>query len=156
MGAVATPVSVVTAMAGDRPHGTTVSAFASLSLHPPMVVVSLDHASDLLALLRQTGRFALNVLSSTQSDIALTFARKGSDKFAGVDWRLDSGLPRVGGCVGWLACTVAQLVPGGDHTLALGNIVGADHMDAPPLTYRQRRFGTHNAFDVGAAPTVAP
>ncbi len=147
MGAVATPVAVVTGLDGERPHGTTVSAFSSLSLDPPMVCVSLDRSSDLLKLIRRTRRFGVNVLSSGQSEVATAFARKGADKFAGVEWDLDAGLPRVRDCVGWLACDVERLVRGGDHTLALGNIVAAGHLDLPPLTYHQRRFGTHNPFD---------
>ena len=151
MGAVATPVSVVTALDGDRPHGTTVSAFVSLSLDPPMVCVSLDRASDLLKLIRRVRRFGVNVLSSGQSEIATAFARKGADKFAGVAWDLDTGLPRVRGCLGWLACDVERLVRGGDHTLALGNIVAAGHQNLPPLTYHQRRFGTHNPFEAASS-----
>ncbi|WP_375478730.1 flavin reductase family protein [uncultured Jatrophihabitans sp.] len=151
MGAVATPVAVVTCMDGERPHGTTVSAFTSLSLDPPMVVVSLDRNSDLLKLIRRTRRFGVNVLSSEQSEIASVFARKGTDKFADVAWDLDAELPRVRGCVGWLACDVARLVRGGDHTLALGDIVAAGHLDLPPLTYHQRRFGTHNSFEMLSA-----
>ena len=84
MGSVCTPVSVVTTMADGLPYGTTVSAFASLSMDPPMVLVALDLGSDLLALVRQTGHFGLNILSSSQSALALNFARKGrAGKFAG-------------------------------------------------------------------------
>jgi flavin reductase (DIM6/NTAB) family NADH-FMN oxidoreductase RutF len=90
MASVCTPVSVVTAVADDRPHGTTVSAFASLSMTPPMVLVALDRGSDLLAVVRSTGRFGLNVLGSDQCALASTFARKGPDKFAGVPWELDA------------------------------------------------------------------
>jgi len=74
MASVCTPVSVVTTLADGLPHGTTVSAFVSLSMQPPMVLVSLDLGSDLLALIRQTGRFGLNVLSSSQTGLALNFA----------------------------------------------------------------------------------
>lgn len=68
MAAVASPVAVVTAMDGRRLHGTTVSAFASVSLTPPMVLVSLDNQSQLLAIIRRTGRFGLNVLGSHQGN----------------------------------------------------------------------------------------
>src|SRR3954469_19110691 len=77
MAGVCTPVSVVTTIADGRPHGTTVSAFASLSMDPPMVQVSLDHGSELLALVRDSGTFGLNVLSSGQSALATMFATKG-------------------------------------------------------------------------------
>jgi flavin reductase (DIM6/NTAB) family NADH-FMN oxidoreductase RutF len=146
MGAVCTPVAVVTAMCGDRPHGTTVSAFSSLSLDPPMVVVSLDRDSELLRYVRRTRHFGVNLLASDQDGLALRFARKGDDKFDGVDWRLHGGVPRFVSCAGWLACSVTRLVRGGDHTLALGLVVDAEHMQAQPLTYHLRAFGTHTAL----------
>jgi flavin reductase (DIM6/NTAB) family NADH-FMN oxidoreductase RutF len=143
MGSVCTPVSVVTAMAGDRPHGTTVSAFASLSLDPPMVLVSLDRSSDLLHIVRRSLVFGLNVLHSGQSALASAFARKGEDKFNGIGWTLDSGVPRLDGSASWLACRVERLVNGGDHVVMLGHVIAVRHDPAPPLTYYQRGFGTH-------------
>ncbi|MDI2030496.1 flavin reductase family protein [Saccharopolyspora sp. TS4A08] len=146
MAGVCTPVSVVTAMDGDRPHGTTVSAFASLSLNPPMVLVALDRASELLALVRRSDRFGVNVLADGQSALAKQFARKGSAKFHGVRWCPAGGLPRLDGASGWLACEVSGLVDGGDHVIAIGAILDADARGTAPLTYHQRRFGTHTAF----------
>jgi len=145
MAGVCTPVTVVTALDGDRPHGTTVSAFASLSLHPPMVLVALDRGSDLLSVVRVRGRFGVNILGHGQHDLALRFARKGLDKFDGVGWSLSSGAPRITGAPGWVACTVADLVDGGDHVVVLGHVVEADRADSPPLTYHRRTFGTHSA-----------
>jgi flavin reductase (DIM6/NTAB) family NADH-FMN oxidoreductase RutF len=147
MATVCTPVSVVTTMSGDRPHGSTVSAFASLSLNPPMVLVSLDLGSDLLRHIRGSRTFGLNVLHTGQAALATAFARKGDDKFDGVGWVLQDGVPRLAGCAGWLACTVTRLVPGGDHVVVFGRAVGAGHEAAPPLTYHQRRFGTHEALE---------
>jgi len=143
MASVCTPVSVVTTMAGDRPHGTTVSAFASLSLNPPMVLVSLDKSSELLRHVRRTLLFGLNILHTDQAAIAAGFARKGDDKFNGVGWTLTYGVPRLDGCAAWLACSVERMVNGGDHTVAFGHVLSAAHAAAPPLTYYQRRFGTH-------------
>jgi flavin reductase (DIM6/NTAB) family NADH-FMN oxidoreductase RutF len=147
MARVCTPVSVVTALDGDRPHGTTVSAFASLSLAPPMVLVSLDRGSDLLELVRTTGRFAVNVLSREQAEIAMRFARKGADKFHEVDWQLEAGMPRLGGTCGWLCCAVSGLVDGGDHVIALGRVTAAQAYSREPLTYHAWTFGTHSATD---------
>ncbi|MFE2998757.1 flavin reductase family protein [Nocardia sp. NPDC059246] len=143
MAGVCTPVSVVTAMHGRRPHGTTVSAFASLSMDPPMVLVSLDNRSDLLMLVRETGRFGLNILATNQVACATAFARKGPDKFVGIDWREEEGVPRIDGVAGWVVCEVAELVPGGDHTVALGNVVASHTTGGAPLTYHRRNFGTH-------------
>lgn len=149
MAGVVTPVSVVTSVADGLPHGTTVSAFASLSMDPPMVLVALDRGSDLLALVRRTGRFGVNVLGSTQSTLALAFARKGGvGKFSGVPWELDHGLPRLPGAPGWLACDVTGLVDGGDHVIALARVVAAATLEGLPLTYHARVFGTHSSLGV--------
>jgi len=148
MAGVATPVSVVTSMGDGLPHGTTVSAFASLSMDPPMVLVSLDRGSDLLALVRETGRFGVNVLGSDQARLALAFAKKGgTGKFSGVRWETDHDLPRLPGAPGWLACDVAQLVDGGDHVVALGTVIAAETSEGRPLTYHGRLFGTHAAHE---------
>jgi flavin reductase (DIM6/NTAB) family NADH-FMN oxidoreductase RutF len=143
MAGVATPVSVVTTLTDGAPHGTTVSAFASLSMAPPMVLVSLDRGSELLARLGHGSVFGVNVLGSGQAALALAFARKGLDKFTGVDWVDDGGAPRLVGSPGWLACTVSQLVEGGDHVIVLGEVHAAATTAAPPLTYHARTFGTH-------------
>lgn len=149
MAGVATPVSVVTSMGDGLPHGTTVSAFASLSMNPPMVLVSLDRGSDLLALVRETGRFGVNVLGADQAAVALAFAKKGGPgKFSGVPWEADHDLPRLPGAPGWLACDVADLVDGGDHVVALGIVVAAGNVEGRPLTYHGRIFGTHAAHEV--------
>jgi flavin reductase (DIM6/NTAB) family NADH-FMN oxidoreductase RutF len=148
MAGVPTPVSVITSTAGGLPHGTTVSAFASLSMDPPMVLVSLDRGSDLLAVVRESGRFGVNVLGAHQSHLALAFARKGgTGKFNGVRWDIDSDLPRLPGAPGWLACEVATLVDGGDHVVALGTVVAAETSHGKPLTYHLRNFGTHAALE---------
>ena len=151
MAGVATPVAVVTSMGGGLPYGTTVSAFASLSMNPPMVLVSLDRGSDLLAVVRETGRFGLNVLGASQSALALAFAKKGgTGKFSGVRWEVDAGLPRIPGAPGWLACEVESLVNGGDHVVVLGTVVAADTVAAPPLTYHSRMFGTHTSLELAS------
>jgi flavin reductase (DIM6/NTAB) family NADH-FMN oxidoreductase RutF len=143
MAGVATPVSVVTAFNGTQPHGTTVSAFASLSLTPPMIVVALDRTSQLLACVRQARRFGVNVLASHQADLAAVFARKGDGKFAGVAWREQAGVPRIDEAGGFVACRVSEFMPGGDHVLVLGVAEVAEGQPSAPLTYHRRAFGTH-------------
>lgn len=155
MASVCTPVSVVTTMAGDRPHGSTVSAFTSLSLSPPMILVSLDLGSDLLRHIRRSGVFGLNILRDGQADLAVAFARKGDDKFAGVSWASHGGIPRLAGCAGWLGCVAERMVDGGDHVVLFGRVTDADDKGSPPLTYHQRRFGTHLAL-ADDAPRARP
>lgn len=143
MALVCTPVAVVTTMVDDRPHGTTVSAFASLSMKPPMIVVALDRTSTLLSLIKTTKRLGVNVLASTQSALAMGFAQKGDDKFQEVSWHIEEGLPRLDGSGGWLACDVINLVDGGDHMIAVAQVRKGDTTPTPPLTYHNRGFGTH-------------
>ena len=143
MSTVCSPVTVITAAGPDRPHGTTVSAFTSLSLDPPMVLVALDMTSELLSFIRATERFGVNVMGREQSAVAMAFARKGDQKFRGVQWTSASGLPRLDGAPGWLACAVAGLVSAGDHVIVLGAVLDADARLGDPLTYHSRAFGTH-------------
>lgn len=155
LGSVCTPVAVVTSYLDGRPHGTTVSAFCSLSLAPPLVLIALDLKSELLALMRDAGAYAINVLAHDQPDLATAFARKGPDKFDGVGWRLEHGVPVLDGAASWVLCRLEDLLPGGDHLIAVGHVVEARTTDAEPLLYRQRTFGTMTALPA-ALPAVGP
>lgn len=137
---VPSPVTVVTTLASHGPHGTTVSAFCSLSADPPLVLVALDNSSDLLALLRETGRFAVNLLAAGQEEIGRTCARKGADKFGSVPWSLEDGLPRIDDVAAWLSCEVQNLLPGGDHVIVVGLVTACDTSESDPVVYHRRRF----------------
>lgn len=140
MGAVATPVSVVTAYADD-PHGTTVSAFMSLSIGPPMVLISLQQTSDLLDVLRRSGRFGLNVLAHGQAAVAARFAQRSADRWAGIEWEAVAGVPRIAGAASFVACAVTQGITAGDHIILTGLVEHAEHSDDAGLVYQHRRFG---------------
>lgn len=146
MAGVCSPVAVVTTTYDRIPRGATVSAFSSLSLHPPMVMLALNRGSQLLACLAETGRFGVNVLASDQADLAQTFARKDVRKFDHVAWRFERGLPRLPDAPGWLVCEVSQLVNGGDHVVVFGAVTDGEAIVRPPLTYHRRSFGTHTAL----------
>lgn len=146
MGNVAAAVAVVTTFHDGGPHGSTVSAFASLSMDPPMLLVSLDNSSNLLAKLEIGARFGVNVLAANQDQTALRFAGKGEDKFLDVLWELEDGAPALAERHAWVALTVDQRVAAGNHTLVLGAVEAADVSTSLPLTYWQRTFGTHQAF----------
>jgi flavin reductase (DIM6/NTAB) family NADH-FMN oxidoreductase RutF len=145
MGNVAAAVSVVTTLVDDVPHGTTVSAFASLSMDPPMLLVSLMQGSRLLSVLRPGAAVGINVLGAHQGDVAQRFAERRDDKFDGMAWELADGAPALQHQHAWVAMRVARLVPAGDHTLVLGDVVNAVSDAGTPLTYHRRSFGTHLA-----------
>jgi flavin reductase (DIM6/NTAB) family NADH-FMN oxidoreductase RutF len=147
MAAVCAPVTVVTSADEAGPHGATVSAFASLSLRPPLVTVALDRRSALLASILGTGRLGVNVLGAGDDEVALRFARSaGASRFAGVAWTLADGLPRLGCAAAWAACELNRVVDGGDHLLLIGLVVYAESRPAAPLVYGHRTFGTHSRF----------
>ncbi|MFT4262564.1 MAG: flavin reductase family protein [Nocardioides sp.] len=138
------PVTVVTACEQGRAHGTTVSAFASLSLHPQLVTVALDRSSRLLEVVERTGRFGVNVLSTDQASLAMRFAGKGDDKFDEVTWLPEGQLPRLPRSVAWLRCSTEEILGGGDHLILVGRVEHCEvDVEQPPLSYFGRRFGTH-------------
>lgn len=144
MSTVCGPVVVITTLLPPQPVGTTVSSFVSLSLRPPLVLVALDRTSRLLPKVAAARRFGVNVLRAGQEDLGRRFAAKDDDKFAGVDWTVRSGLPRLAGTVGWAACTVTSLLPGGDHVIVIGEVEETDASPGASLVYGARRFGRHS------------
>jgi flavin reductase (DIM6/NTAB) family NADH-FMN oxidoreductase RutF len=146
MGEVCAQVAVVTTTTGAGPHGTTVTAFCSLSLDPPMVCVALDRGSRLLAAVRDTRRVGINLLAEGQDVLAMRFASKGDDKFAGTAWALDGGLPRLDEHAGWIAGEVLDFVDGGDHVVLFCLVTAVDTGQRRPLVYSRRTFGTHSGL----------
>ena len=151
MATVCSQVAVVTAMAANRPHGATVTAFCSLSLHPPMIVVALNQTSRLLELINGTGRLGINLLAEGQQDVADCFASKSDNKFESVRWRLRGELPAIEGSAGWLGCRVAKQLGGGDHDLLLCDVVDTVRPTVArrPLVYGSREYGTHSGLSDG-------
>jgi flavin reductase (DIM6/NTAB) family NADH-FMN oxidoreductase RutF len=140
MSRVPGPVTIVTTAGANDAHGTTVSAFCALSANPPLVLVALDRSSDLLRLLTESGRFAVNLLAAGQEPLGEACARKGPDKLRFVPWHDDGGLPRIEGAAAWLACEIEELVPGGDHIIVTGLVTACETNDSPALVYHGRRF----------------
>ncbi len=156
MAGVCAPVTVVTTTVDGRPYGATVSSFTSLSLNPPLVSVAFDRGSALLGQIREAGRFGVNILGHAQDDLAMTFARRGADRFAGTDWFDDHGLPRLGDAPSWMVCDLHQTVEAGDHLLLFGLVRAASsRKDLAPLVYAHRTFGTHSRFAERPRPSIA-
>jgi flavin reductase (DIM6/NTAB) family NADH-FMN oxidoreductase RutF len=148
-------VTVVTARNGDGlAHGTTVSAFCSLSLNPPLVMVALNRSSDLLPFIEGQGRFGINVLAGGQEEVGTACAKKGPDKLTGTSWRYDSGLPRIDGSAAWLACDVQDILAGGDHVMVVGLVTACEPGEAEPLVYHRRNFWTLPNGE-GRQPSIA-
>lgn len=143
MAQVPASVAVVTTFADGVPHGTTVSAFMSISVDPPTLLVSLGNTSSLLSKLAPGSQLGVNVLTLHQADVAAHFARKDKDSTQ-VEWELPDGEPpRLPGSLAWIALTITELIAVKDHTLVIGTVDTARAAAGPPLLYRQRTYGTH-------------
>ena len=150
MSQVASAVSVVTCALDGQPYGATVSAFASLSMEPPMMLVALNRHSGLLHIILQARRFRINVLSADQQEIATWFASNRSpDRFIGPRWRYDDGLPLILDAQAWITCALGEVLHGGDHVILLGYVKDAAAQPRPPLVRYARTFGTYSPWDRG-------
>lgn len=128
--------------------GMTATAFLSVSLDPPLVLVSLREGSRMDDLLAEQPRWAVSVLSDRQRQTAGRFAMKGriSDRLLFQDLPYvrgeTSGAPLLEGSLATLECQTEQRVPAGDHTLVVGRVLTASvpSADGGPLVYFRGRY----------------
>jgi flavin reductase (DIM6/NTAB) family NADH-FMN oxidoreductase RutF len=138
VGAFPTGVTIVTARGADGPAGLTTNAFTSVSLDPPLILVCFDNTSRTLPVVREAGRFAVNILRAGQEDLAALFASKAmaAEKFADVTHTEDHGVPVLDDALAWLVCDVHELLPGGDHTIGIGAVTALGRApDGDPLVF---------------------
>ena len=142
IGQLATGVTVVTSIGASGPAGLTASAVCSLSLDPVLMVVCIDLGSKTLAAVRQANRLGVNVLAHDQRDLAGAFAGKQlhSEKFERVGWREVDGVPVLDGVVSWLTGSVTQLLPGGDHVIAVVEVTTVGTPGGEPLVHHRGYF----------------
>ena len=133
----ASGVTVVTAVDGaGTDHGITVSAFSSLSLDPPLVLVCIDRQTVMHGILESATAFAVNVLAAEQEDLARRFSDPDNDRFNGTLFsRGLNGAAILTGIAAYLECAVTGRCDGGDHTIFLGRVEAAESTDEPPLLY---------------------
>lgn len=140
----ASGVTVVITRNGSGAHvGFTASAFSSLSLSPPLVLVCLQKDADSYEAFMQAERFTISILAAGQEGIARRFATKGIDKLDGtpVVAAPESGLPRIDGASAWLDCQMHSRPDGGDHRILIGEVLAAGTGGAEPLLHFNRTFG---------------
>lgn len=147
MASFASGVTVVTTMHNGRPSGLTVSAFASLSADPRLVLVSIDKRVTTHDILTESGAFAVNILAEHQADVSTRFAAKVDDKFAGLSYRLGAhGQPLLEDTLAYIECRTAAQLPGGDHTIFVGEVLDGGAREGRPLLYFRR--GYHSLGEV--------
>lgn len=141
----ATGVTVVTSGRAPNFHGMTANAFSSLSLDPPLVLICVDKKANMLAELRDTGAFTVNILSADQERLSSYFADSkrplGPDEFTDIPYTIgETGAPRLSGAICALDCVVHSVHPGGDHDLFIGEVkaLALDTAQDPLLFYAGR------------------
>lgn len=138
MGKFATGVTVVTTVdAQGLPVGMTVSSFNSVSLHPALVLWSLGCSTGSFPAFAQASHYAIHVLASHHKDLALQFAQRGVDRFAGVAWQSNAqGVPLLDDALATFECRARSQYPEGDHLIMVGEVLACRHADnASPLLY---------------------
>jgi len=139
MGHFATGVTVITTRdEAGTPNGLTANAFMSLSLEPPLVVISVDKKATCYSCFEPNNGFTVNFLSEEQEEISRRFATKGADKFADLNWRVGSnGAALIEGALASVECKITQCHEGGDHTIVVGEILKvAANGDRPLLFFK--------------------
>lgn len=137
LGRFATGVTVVTTRdAAGRPIGMTASSVASVSLAPPMLLVSVARENDMHPALTAAGRFVVNVLAADQEAISRRFAAEHPNRFDGIGYReTRHGLPVLEGVLASIECDKHGEAPGGDHSVFFGLVTGGAVSDRRPLLY---------------------
>jgi len=141
-GRFATGVAVITSAGSTGAGGMTANALCSLSLDPLLALVCFENRARTLPIVRDAGSFAVNILAADQEQVAGVFASKlpESEKLAGVAHRLEQGVPVIEGSLAWAVCELRELIAGGDHTIAIGEVVALGLGDGTPLLWFEGRY----------------
>ena len=142
----ASGVTIVTTMHDGTQFGMTVASFASLSLRPPLVLICIEKSVKTHDAIASSRKFGVSILAAEQAEISNRFASRRDDKFEGVAVQNGMlGVPLIDGAITTLECNVTDTLPGGDHTIFVGEVVDAQTREGIPLLYyrsgyREMRF----------------
>ncbi|MFJ3486031.1 flavin reductase family protein [Pseudomonas sp. NPDC090202] len=144
LGHYASGITVITSHIDGEPVGFTCQSFYSVSMNPPLVSFSVMCSSASYPRIRQAGRFAVNILSGEQVGISNQFARRGADKWQGVEWQASPlGNPVIAGSLHWLDCEIHAEHAAGDHLIVIGEVKGLNLQNAvaaQPLLYFKGQY----------------
>lgn len=132
-----TGVTVVTTVGPDgAPYGLTATAFTSVSLDPPLVLVCIDKRAESHPHFHTSRLFAVNFLRTGHEHLSRHFAVSGGDKFQNLTYaRGVTGAPVLAEALGHLECRTVDIFEGGDHTIFLGQVEAGDAGEGEPLLY---------------------
>jgi flavin reductase (DIM6/NTAB) family NADH-FMN oxidoreductase RutF len=140
LGMFATGVTIITTRAGESVHGMTANAFTSVSLRPPLVLVSVDRRSRMSNLLHEGTRFGVNVLEAGQATLSDHFAGRPVPDASEPRFELVHDTPLVEGALAHLVARVVRSYWGGDHSLFLGQVEYAHYGEGEPLLFHGGRY----------------
>jgi 3-hydroxy-9,10-secoandrosta-1,3,5(10)-triene-9,17-dione monooxygenase reductase component len=143
LGYLPTGVTVVTAYGEDGPIGMAANSVTSLSLDPPLILVCPARSSTTWPHIREAGSFCVNIMAGHHERITRQFALKDADRFAGVSISRRSAGPALDDAVAWIECRLHNEYDGGDHTIAVAEVLAIDAAeDAQPLVFFRGRYGS--------------
>ena len=140
LGMFATGVTVLTTRVGEQVHGMTANAFMSVSLQPPLVLISIDRRAKMGALLHEGTRFGVSVLEARQTGLSDRFAGRVADDPPEATFEVVHETPLVEGALAHLVARVVRSYWGGDHSLFLGQVEFARYGDGRPLLFHGGRY----------------
>ena len=144
----ASGVTIVTLRAPDGPVGFTASAFTSVSLEPPLVLVCVGRQASVHDHFLEHDFFGVSILAQEQAWAAAQFSQRKFDRFR--DVRLNegpfAGVPLIDGAIVHLECRCHERHPAGDHTIVLGKVLYAKVTNGEPLVHYRRTFGGFTAL----------
>jgi flavin reductase (DIM6/NTAB) family NADH-FMN oxidoreductase RutF len=132
----ASGVTIVTTLHEDKPFGMTVASFASLSLRPPLVLICVEKSVKTHEAIIAAGKFGVSVLAAEQAEISSRFASRRDDKFEGIAVTHRSlGVPLIDGSLTTIECRLQDQLPGGDHSIFVGEVIDIQTREGVPLVY---------------------
>jgi flavin reductase (DIM6/NTAB) family NADH-FMN oxidoreductase RutF len=138
LGMFATGVTVITALKGEEVHGMTANAFMSVSLEPPLVLISVDRRTKMCALLHEGMPYGVSVLCATQAALSDRFAGRSTE--AEPRFAIVKDTPLVDGALAHFVARVEKSYWGGDHSLFLGRVEYARQNPGTPLLFHGGRY----------------
>jgi flavin reductase (DIM6/NTAB) family NADH-FMN oxidoreductase RutF len=140
LGMFATGVTVITTREGDQVHGMTANAFMSVSLEPPLVLISVDRRTKMCALLYAGRNFGVSVLSDGQATLSDRFAGRAAIEASEPRFEVVRDTPLVEGALAHFVANIVRSYWGGDHSLFLGLVQYARYTDGTPLLFHGGRY----------------
>ncbi|MFN8218259.1 MAG: flavin reductase family protein [Solirubrobacterales bacterium] len=142
LGHLPTGVTVITANGPSGPVGMAANSVTSLSLEPPLVLFCPALTSTTWPLIRGAGRCCINVVASHHEELVRAFARRGEDRFAGVQHSERSAGPGLDEAVAWIDCEMRDEHEGGDHTIVVAQVIAIEAAaDRRPLVFFRGGYG---------------